>query len=68
MRVTVNGVERQVPDRSTVDTLVALITGSNAGRGIAVALNDQVVPRTQWSDTVLRDGDVVEALTAVPGG
>lgn len=68
MKITVNGADREIPDGVSVDAVVALITGSGAGRGIAVAVNDEVVPRVRWAQTLLREGDVVEALTAVPGG
>jgi len=39
-----------------------------APSGVAAALNETVVPRTQWSATALSDGDRVEVLTAVQGG
>ena len=37
-------------------------------RRIAVAVNADVVPRSAWPSTVLRDGDAVEVLVAVAGG
>ena len=37
-------------------------------RGIAVALNGEVVPRSAWDVTDLRPGDRVEVLTAAQGG
>ncbi len=37
-------------------------------KGIAVALNDRVVPRGKWADTVLRDHDVILIITAAQGG
>jgi sulfur carrier protein len=37
-------------------------------RGIAVALNGEVVPRSAWEVTGLRPGDRVEVLTAAQGG
>ena len=36
--------------------------------GIAVARNEEVVPRSEWADTVLRDGDRIEILVASQGG
>ncbi len=38
-----------------------------SGRGIAVAVNGEVVPRSEWHRP-LRDGDAVEVLTATQGG
>jgi sulfur carrier protein len=37
-------------------------------RGLAVAVNGEVVPRTGWSATPLRPGDRVEVLSAAQGG
>ena len=36
--------------------------------GIAVAVNGEVVPRSQWPVYELHDGDVVEIITAMQGG
>jgi sulfur carrier protein len=37
-------------------------------RGIAVAINGEVIRRGEWSTTLLHDGDVVEIVNAVAGG
>ena len=39
-----------------------------AERGVAVALDGEVVPRSAWATTRLRDGHHVEVLRAVQGG
>lgn len=36
--------------------------------GTAVAVSEQVVPRSQWESTSLTEGAAVEILTAVQGG
>lgn len=66
MRVTVNGETRELPDESTVANVVALVT--TAARGVAVAVNEEVVSRTEWERTAVREADRVEILTAVQGG
>lgn len=66
MELTVNGVSRPVPDGVTVAELVRLVTAEQ--RGVAVAVNGEVVPRTGWPATGLRDGDRVEVLSAAQGG
>lgn len=38
------------------------------GKGVAVALNDTVVPRAQWPSTPLVDGDRVEIVRPIVGG
>ncbi|WP_306213378.1 sulfur carrier protein ThiS [Actinoplanes sp. RD1] len=66
MNVTVNGSATSVAATSTVEGLVAGVT--EARRGVAVAVNGEVVPRSAWSGAVLREGDKVEILTAAQGG
>ncbi|MFC7530419.1 sulfur carrier protein ThiS [Actinoplanes sp. GCM10030250] len=66
MRLTVNGKPRSRPDICSVAALVAEITSAN--RGVAVAVNGTVVPRSTWSAVDLADGDKVEVLTAAQGG
>lgn len=66
MTVTVNGAAREVSESTTVAALVAgLGTG---GRGVAVAVNSEVVSRSQWARTRLCAGDRVEVLGAAQGG
>jgi sulfur carrier protein len=64
--MTVNGEARDVPDGTTVATLLAELDVRRDG--IAVALNDDVVPRTEHASRELRDGDRVEIIVAVAGG
>ncbi|MFE7807571.1 sulfur carrier protein ThiS [Streptomyces sp. NPDC057430] len=64
--VSVNGEARVLAAPTTLDTLVATLTA--APSGVAAAVNETVVPRSQWSATVLGEGDRVEILTAVQGG
>ncbi|SCL19830.1 sulfur carrier protein ThiS [Micromonospora nigra] len=66
MELTVNGTGRTVPGGVTVADLVREVTPQQ--RGVAVAVNGEVVPRTGWPETVLRDGDRVEVLSAAQGG
>ncbi|MER6447712.1 thiamine biosynthesis protein ThiS [Streptomyces venezuelae] len=66
MTISVNGEPREVAAGATLDAVVAALTA--APSGVAAALNETVVPRGQWPDTVVGDGDRVEILTAVQGG
>jgi sulfur carrier protein len=66
MRLTVNGADRDVAGEPDVAALVTELTGER--RGVAVAVNGAVVPRSTWSSVRLRDGDRVEVLSAAQGG
>ena len=67
MRLIVNAIESEVSDLATVADVVAGLAGPEP-RGVAVALNGDVVPRSAWATTRPVDGDAVEVLTAVQGG
>jgi sulfur carrier protein len=64
--ITLNGQPADAGACTTVSSLVASL--GHDGRGIAVAVNEAVVPRSEWPDTPVRDGDAVEILTAAQGG
>ncbi|MGV9215801.1 sulfur carrier protein ThiS [Micromonospora sp. RB23] len=66
MELTVNGAGRSVAGGASVADLVRDVAPHQ--RGVAVAVNGEVVPRAGWPATVLRDGDRVEVLTAAQGG
>jgi sulfur carrier protein len=66
MRMTINGEERDVADGATI---AAVLAGLELRRdGIAVAVNDDVVPRTEHAVRTLHDGDRLEVIVAVAGG
>ena len=66
MRLTVNGRGFDSDRALSVQALVETIT--EARRGVAVAVNGEVVPRSTWEATALAEGDSVEVLTAAQGG
>jgi sulfur carrier protein len=67
MRLTVNG--RDVQEDGTELSVAALVERlAEARRGVAVAVNGTVVPRSTWAQVPLADGDRVEVLTAAQGG
>lgn len=66
MNISVNGEPREFAPGTALDTVVRALTA--APSGVAAALNETVVPRTQWPATPLAEGDRVEVLTAVQGG
>lgn len=66
MQLTVNGEGRTLAGGATVAELVGAIRAQT--RGLAVAVNGEVVPRAGWPVRELRDGDRVEVLTAAQGG
>jgi sulfur carrier protein len=64
--VTLNGEPRELPAGATVATVVRELGAD--GRGVAVALDGEVVPRAEWGTTEVREGQQLEVLRAVQGG
>ncbi|OBI81398.1 sulfur carrier protein ThiS [Mycobacterium asiaticum] len=65
MIVVVNEQRVEVDDQTTVATLLQSMGFPN--RGVAVALDATVLPRSAWA-TTLSDGAQLEVVTAVQGG
>jgi len=65
--IRVNG-ESEPLAVTTVEALLAEKAVDTGQRGIAVALNGAVVPRTAWHDTPLKPGDSIEIVRARQGG
>jgi sulfur carrier protein len=69
MVIMLNGERRDLPAGATVATVIELLcTQAPEGRGVAVAVGDEVVPRGAWSVTELSEGARVEVVAAVQGG
>ncbi|MGO8687222.1 MAG: sulfur carrier protein ThiS [Candidatus Dormibacteria bacterium] len=66
MEVLVNGASRRLPAGTTVAELVGTL--GRSPRGLAVAVNQEVVVRSRWTTTRLGEGDRVEVLAAAQGG
>jgi sulfur carrier protein len=68
MRVTLNGDRLDLPDAATVEAAVDASGAHESHRGLAVAVDGEVVPRGRWASTELREGQRVEVVQAVQGG
>lgn len=66
--IIVNGQEIEGSDGSTVAELLTDLGVDPAARGVAVAVDGEVVPRAAWETRSVPAGARVEALTAMQGG
>jgi sulfur carrier protein len=67
MTVEVNGRPVELSDGAAVSDAVSQAGGTPA-RGIAVAVDGEVVPRSAWESTRLREGQTIEVVGAIQGG
>jgi sulfur carrier protein len=65
--IVVNGEPRDRDGATIVELLADLGVEAHA-RGVAVAVNGEIVPRAHWAQHHLDPGDRVEALSAMQGG
>ena len=65
MMIRVNAEQLEVDDQTTVATLLQSL--GYPDRGIAVAVDQAVLPRSAWT-TTLFDGAQLDVVTAVQGG
>jgi sulfur carrier protein len=68
MRIVLNGKEETVQDGITVLDLLTRIRIDPSVKGIAVAVNAEVVSREDWTTAALSEGDQMEVIHAVQGG
>ncbi|HEY5319152.1 MAG TPA: sulfur carrier protein ThiS [Solirubrobacteraceae bacterium] len=68
MIVAVNGAATELPEGATVARVLSQLEVPSVARGVAVAVQGEVIPRGEWVSTALRDGDRVEVLSAIQGG
>ena len=66
MTITLNGSCREIADGTTLDQLVVVL--SLPERGVALAMNSEVVPRSVWASTRVLPDARVEVVTASQGG
>ena len=66
MQIYINGVERQIPDQTTMQVLVETL---NLGdQRFAIEVNEELVPRSAFDAHLLSPGDRIEVVQAIGGG
>jgi sulfur carrier protein len=68
MRVELNGKPCELPDGATLADAVRASGARDEGRGVAAALDGEVVARAEWDSTPLAEDGRVEVLAAIQGG
>ncbi len=66
MKIEVNGNPQEIVEGTNLKVLVDSML--NDTKGIAIAINDNVIPKSQWLDTLLCVNDKVLVIKATQGG
>lgn len=64
--IELNGSPHQLDAHNNVEELIAEL--SLSGKAVAVAINREIVPRSQWSLRQLQAADHVDVVRAIGGG
>ena len=71
MKIELNGEPTEVDEAATITEVIGLVAGGRVPedrRGVAVALDGEVVPRSSWGSTRVTPGCAVEVVAAIQGG
>ena len=68
MRVELNGEPVELPEDASLADAVAAAGADPERRGVAAAVDGEVVPKGEWPTRSLAEGEEVEVVRAVQGG
>lgn len=67
MEISINQQRTEIPDNASVEELVSVFF-LNSTKGIAVAINQAIVPKSEWQVRLLNPDDKVTLIQATQGG
>jgi sulfur carrier protein len=67
MEITINQQLHQLKDTCSVEQMLSIVLSGEA-RGIAVAINQTIVSKSDWSGYLLKEGDQIMLIKATQGG
>ena len=68
MNIKVNGKAKEVSPGLTLQQLLLDLEIDPSRPGIAAAINQEVVPRTEWEETEIQPDNEIEIIRAAQGG
>ncbi len=68
MKIVLNGTEKDLDDNIYIIDLIKKFKISNDKSGVAVALNNDVISKSEWKRVKVKENDRIEIIQAVQGG
>jgi sulfur carrier protein len=68
MKIKINGEEKAVNNGLTLKKLIEDELKTNEPKGVAAAVNETIVPKQKWEETMINENDEIEIVHAVQGG
>ena len=67
MEISINQQLTEIPEYFSVEKLVSFLF-TDSTKGIAIAINQTVIPKTEWPDRLLNPDDKITLIKATQGG
>lgn len=67
MEILINNQQHTVSENTSLQTLVNAQLGDKQ-KGVAVAINDTVIPKSNWESHVVQSNDIILIIKATQGG
>lgn len=67
MTIFINKEKKEISDNTDIINMLQQ-SGFKNIKGIAIAINNEVIPKTNWQNHLLRDQDNITIITATAGG
>lgn len=67
MEISINQQRTEIPDNASVEELVSTFF-SNTTKGMAIAINQAIIPKSEWPVRLLNPNDKVILIKATQGG
>jgi sulfur carrier protein len=68
MRIKLNGEDKTISSEIMLSDFLENELNVEDSKGIAVAVNLNIVPRSKWDTTAIKENDEIEIVHAVQGG
>ncbi len=67
MNITINNQPHTITDNTTLQAIVTMQLGDKQ-KGVAVAINDTVIPKSNWENQLIQSNDTILIIKATQGG
>jgi sulfur carrier protein len=65
-KIVINGEEHEIPSEKNLDALLDILELEK--RSIAIELNQNLIPKSEWENHIIKSGDKIEIVQFVGGG
>ena len=67
IQITLNGINKSLKEDCLLNDMLQSFS-VNIEHGVAVCINDEVLPKSSWNNQRIKEGDVIEIVQASQGG